>query len=326
MTNLIDSEAMGVEVSWSFGFGDAEAVQLDRVVVLRMLSTWGFNQDYLKALTPEDALKRAAETVKGRGQKIVIKKMKRAKGTALSMGVYEVIAKEGEGGDKFVCGARTRIQPGGDVRAMLPENYDKLGGTTTGQARCMEIADEISRIANMLTRTAFNLDISMMLVTIGHAEMNWISRRKNGGGVYYISNGKRAERFVGLLKHLEDATSGQAPSSRFYPQLTEMYPKPLALGTWRQAAGTQFSNRTSALVAALKVMGAGKMREKTVTKHMNECDRILAEAEEHRMFLAEGVEDIAEQINAIKAGFVAGNAENIQAIDVLFADVERQTA
>lgn len=115
MTNAshIDSDAIGVEVSWGFGFGDALAVTLRRYDVAEALVRHGFDPNLVDEMTEDMALRKAQHTVKGRSKEIVIQELRRPnKDTPRAFGVYKVTGKEGESGDDVTMGARVRCGAG----------------------------------------------------------------------------------------------------------------------------------------------------------------------------------------------------------------------
>ena len=299
-TNQIDSDAIGIEVSWSFGSGEADAVKIPRSSVITALNNNNFSHDYLKIKDPKYALKHAVRIVP-KGRNVIVKELARPRrDTPLAFGVYEKNTRKGESGDDWLCGARVRVE-GNSVRSYAPEGQ-------VGIIRCCDIAAEIARIANDLLHTAYNKDLTEMLLDIGRS-MNWISRRRNKGGVYFIlakSEGtrKRAERFVGLLQEIASLTSAKFSGERFVPQLTEVYPKPLSNATWSAAAADSFEDHIERLMRDLKTLETdGKMRETTVEKRASECDEIIARAEEYRYFLEEKVDVLSNTLAGIRTRF-----------------------
>lgn len=296
MSSKIDKDAIGIEVSWSFGDGDAEAVTLPRTLVRDALVKHGFKGELVEDLDADDTLRMALQTVKGRSKEIVIQEMRRPrKDTPRAVGVYQVQAREGEGGDHVVCGARVRIQ-GDRIVAMAPEGGDVI-------LPCMTVAAELARLSNSLLDNCINRDISNALVDIGWGSY-WITRRLNSGGVYFIPAGDRAERFLALLHTIEAATASEPRSRQFVPQVMEVYPKPLTMSMWSASARDQYDSEVSNLVKELQKLEAeGVMRDTTVQKRADECDRLIAQAEKHRVFLQEYATTITSELERVRAKF-----------------------
>jgi hypothetical protein len=296
MSTKIDKDAIGIEVSWSFGDGDAEAVTLPRDLVRNALMHHGFKGELIENPSEDTVLRTALQTVKGRSKEIVVQELRRPrKDTPRAVGVYQVQAKEGESGDNMVCGARVRIEAGRIV-ALPPEGGDVIYA-------CMAVASDLARMANSLLDNCVNRDISNALVDIGWGSA-WITRRRNSGGVYFIPAGDRAERFLALLKALEVATSHELRTRQFVPQVMEVYPKPLTMSMWSASARDQYDAQVADLVVELRKMEAdGTMRESTVQKRADECDRLMQQAETHRMFLNEHAEIISSELARVKAKF-----------------------
>jgi hypothetical protein len=310
----IDKAAIGIEVSWSFGDGDAEAVRLPRADVRAVLAKHGFDVSLIDDMSSDTALRKALLMVKGRSKTIVIQELRRPnKDTPLSVGVYQVQARDGESGDNVVCGARVRVQ-GARVECLPPE-----GGTFI--VECQNVAHELARIANSLISHAVNRDISDAITHIGWSCF-WITRRRNSGGVYFMHSGPAAERFIGMLQDIQALTSHSARRYQFFPQIMEVYAKPLTMAMWRDSARDQYEAQVQDLLEQLKKVNSTSIRETTLEKRAEECDRIIAQAESHRLFLAEHVEVLAAELRKVQAGFLkkleevrAGAQEAFQALD-----------
>lgn len=297
MRGKIDPDAIGIEVSWSFGDGDAEAVKLPRALVRKVLTSHGFGGDLIEEFDADTALRTAQQMVKGRSKAIVIQELRRPnRDTPRAVGVYQVQAKEGERGDDVVCGARVRVE-GERVRSMPPEGGSEI-------VPCMDIALELERISNSLLDNVVNRDISNALVAIGWSSY-WITRRRNSGGVYFIPAGDKAERFLAVLEALQLATVSKDRKNQFIPQVMEVYEKPLTMSMWSHSARDQYDAQVAELLTDLKKMESEKtMRESTVQKRADECVELLKQAEKHRMFLQEHAGAITLELNRIRDGFL----------------------
>jgi len=293
----IDKAAIGIEVSWSFGFGDAEAVSLPREAVRGAVVTNGFSGKLIDELSPNTALRKAMILVKGRSQTIVIQELRSPnKDTPMSVGIYQVQPQEGERGDNVVCGARVRVT-GSDIEALSPEGAAWI-------PECETVARELARIANSLFTNVVNRDISAILTAIGW-DHSWITRRRNSGGVYFMPAGPSAERFVSLLQDLESLTVNSARQYQFVPQIMEVYAKPLTLAMWAHSAKDQYDAQVEELVAQLKKVSADSTRESTLEKRADDCDRLIAQAETHRLFLQGHVEVLAVELRRVQGEFRA---------------------
>jgi hypothetical protein len=296
MTNKIDEYAIGIEVSWPVGFGDSEAVTVSREAVRQAVRDNGFPADLVDNPMPATALRKALQLVKGRSKKIVVQEIRRPnRDTPMSIGVYQVQPSGDESGDNVVCGARARVQPGGHVQALSPE-----GGMPIPE--CTVVAQELARIANTLVDRMVNREISDILTRIGW-DFGWITRRRNSGGVYFIAAGLAAERFVGLLQDLQALTEGDEPEHRFIPQIMEVYAKPLTMAMWAHSASDQFDSEVADLVEQLKKITVDSTRDSTIERRAEDCDRLIAKAENHRLFLQDRVETLTSEIRKIQAGF-----------------------
>lgn len=297
MRGKIDSAAIGIEVSWSFGDGDAEAVTLPRSLVQDILRKNGLDADLLELPDADTALRTAQQVVKGRSKDLVIAELRRPnKDTPRAVGVYQVQGKEGESGDDMVCGARVRVE-NGRVCALPPEGSQEI-------APCMVVAKDLERISNSLIDNAVNRDISNVLVSIGWSSY-WITRRRNSGGVYFIPAGKKAEQFLSVLESLQAATSPLERKNQFIPQVMEVYEKPLTMQMWAGSARDQYDAQVAGLLDDLKKMeSSDTMRESTMAKRADECAELMLQAEKHRMFLQEHAESIKGELERIRLGFL----------------------
>lgn len=328
-TPLIDPDAIGVELSWSFGDGSAEAVTMLRDDFAGLLSRHGFDPLLVPEVDENKALGKAQHTVKGRSRQIVIQELRRPnKDTPKAYGVYRVVACEGESGDDVVMRARVRCQ-GKQVVCLPPE-----GMSVFEDAECETVGAEIARIGNTLIDNVINRDISDVLVEIGWKGLGWLSRRRNSGGVYFAHTADESERFVALLKDIADLSERNAEaqylpqyqhSHHFIPQLTEVYPKPLTMDSWRGSASDQYEAQTAELIKQLQKMqgdDGDKMRDKTVQGHADECDRLMKLAEGHRLFLADSADTITDELTRIRDAFADRLAGNIKAADDAFTAIE----
>ena len=252
-STLIDSSAIGVELSWSFGDGDAEAVTISRDTMRKLLTTHGFDPDLVGEFSEDLALRKALHTVKGRSKTIVVQELRRPnRDTPRAFGIYKVIAKEGEKGDAVIMGARVRCESQ-RVVCLPPE-----GDSCFADAICKKVGDEMARIANSLLDNVINWGISEILTAIGWTCLGWISRRRNSGGVYFASSCSVTERFVALLQDIEGvshvfAEGKRGPSNyHFIPEVMEVYPKPLAMSMWKQSATAQYEAQTAQLIKDLE--------------------------------------------------------------------------
>ena len=328
-SNLIDPDAIGVELSWSFGDGDAESVTMPRTTLAALLTKHGFDPELVGEMSEDLALRKACHTVKGRSKTIVIQELRRPnKDTPRAFGIYKVIAKEGEAGDDVVMGARVRCAAQ-HVVCLPPEGDDAFVDRD-----CERVGKELARIANSLIDNVINWGISEVLVHIGWHSLGWISRRRNSGGVYFAARDDITERFVALLEDIalrseERAVDKFIPSSyHFIPEVMEVYPKPLTMGMWKHSAQAQYEQQTEQLLKDLhKMQGkdGAKMRESTVQARADECDRLMRLAETHRLFLADAVTDITHALAQVKNGFQQRIDNNVSEAVVAFDVIDKIT-
>ncbi len=326
-TPLIDPGAIGVEVSWSFGDGDAEAVTMPRTTLAALLTKHGFNPNLVPEVSEDLALRKAQHTVKGRSKRIVVQELRRPnQDTPRAFGIYKVIAREGESGDDVVMGCRVRCASQ-HVVCLPPEGED------VADPSCEKVGQELARIANSLIDNVINGGISDALVSIGWS-LGWLSRRRNSGGVYLVNSSSDAERFVALLQdiaketHVIAGSSDLAHNFHFIPEVMEVYPKPLAMGMWKHSAQAQYEQQTAQLLKALNQMQGSdgdKMRDKTVQARADECDRLMRLAESHRMFLEGAVEGITDALTNLKNGFQDRIDANTVKANAAFDEIGKAT-
>lgn len=307
-TATIDTDAMGVELSWAFGNSDNEAVTIPRPVVGAILVANSFSTDYLSELTPSDALKRAAELAPNR-KALSVKELARPNSDSPRVfGIYCRVAVPGERGDTWVMGARVRAV-GDEIVAMPPEGAADMLMAARPAAETME------RQANALLTNVFNQDIGMMLTSIGR-DQGWISRRRNSGGVYYMQTGARAEAFVALLLDLKAETASHHISRQFIPEIIEVFPRPLTQATIADAATHHFEAKITTLVDQLrKAADNGKMREGTMDKRVAEIDALMVQAEEYRTILDQGATELRSRLNDVRTHYrtaIAGGCEALE--------------
>lgn len=317
--SIIDAAAIGIEVSWSFGKGDADAVRLPRDNVRALFTDNGFT-DYVGPKSEIEALKHAADIARpGRG--FIIRQLARPrKDTPIAFGIYSVNTVTGESGDNVDCGARVRFD-GGKAVCLPPDGKAAERG-------CMVIGERMAAFSNDLFSYVLNKDISDALLQVGY-ELNWIGRRRNKGGVYFLlaragePEAQRSERFVNLLHALRDLSESTPKTEQFNPEIIEVYPRPLANEMIAGSAKASFEYEVERLSKELdRMLADGNMREGTMEKRADECDAILSRAEQYRSWLQESTDELAEKLNTIRDQFraafdaaVAGTSSSIKAID-----------
>ena len=331
MTTLIDPSAIGVELSWSFGNGDAEAVTMPRTTLAELLLKHGFDPKLVEDVSEDLALRKATHTVKGRSKTIVIQELRRPnRDTPRAFGIYRVTGREGESGDNVRMGARVRCAAQ-HVVCLPPEGEDQHVFRDTD---CERVGNELARIANSLIDNVINSGISGILVDIGWHQLGWISRRRNSGGVYFASTSDETERFVALLQDIALRSEERAVDKRhpdiyhFIPEVMEVYPKPLTMGMWKHSAQAQYEQQTDQLLKDLhKMQGkdGDKMRETTVQARADECDRLIKLAEGHRLFLEGAVDSITTALTEVRDGFQKRIDVNAGEATAAFSAIE-QTA
>lgn len=213
-------------------------------------------------------------------------------------------------------GARVRAV-GDEVVALPPE------GDADMLAAAKESAETMERQANSLLTNCFNRDLGIMLTAIG-ADLGWISRRRNSGGVYFMPRDVRAERLVKLLLDLKAETASHHASRQFVPEIVEVFPRPLTQSTIADAATHHFESKISNLVDQLrKAADTGKMRETTMDKRVNEIDALMAQAEEYRSILDQGATTLKARLADTRKLFLGGIAEGCDALGKEFAAFDK---
>ena len=318
-TQLIDSSALGVEVSWSFGDGNAEAVELDREEVIALFDLNGFDVSEQLEMTEDDAIRRAHRYT-SQGKNIAIKEMARPnKDTPRAYGVYKRIAIEGESGDDWQCHARVRVH-GNAIVCLDPEDV-----TYPIDPEIKAIGDKMADLANKCLTRIMNVDLSNALTAVGSG-LGWISRRRNSGGVYFIlqDSHNTAGRFVSLLQELAACTEGEKRARQFIPQIQEVYPKPLTMASWKGSAIDSFEAEIATLRAKVATMlKDGKMRSKTMEKHADECDRLMGLAERYQVLVQDQLGPIVDDLAKLRAQFYEAIRSDLKGVAAAFDKFDR---
>lgn len=306
MTSIIDPQAIGAEVSWSFGDGDSEAVTLDRARIIELFSTYGFDVEKELEMSPDSAIRRAARYVKQTQNVVVREFAKPNKDTPRSYGVYKRVANEGEGGDEWQCHGRVRVQ-GDAIAALSPEgDYEH-----DLDEDVVDVARDMARMANKVLSEVMNVDISKALTNVGK-DWGWVSRRRNAGGVYFIPSGDFANNFVRLLQALADETAEKPRWEQFVPQAQETYPKPLTLASWRGSAADAFASDLEAIKKKLqKVFVKGEMSDKVLERRADECTALIKKAGLFKSILA-NLPEVVEVAEGLKAAYDAALEKGIK--------------
>jgi hypothetical protein len=286
---------IGVEVSWSFGSGEHDAVKVPREDLEAVFNAEGAGAcvEYLNVV---DVLKRSINRTPTR-KGMVIKPFARPnRDTPLSFGIYERVGTGGESGDTFVCRARVRAEKRG-VIALPPE-----GEAVYASAEWQAIALDIEGRANQALTTACNEDISSALCDLGW-RMGWLSRRRNQGGVYFIL-AQHCDRFVRVLDAIERLTADAHPNARFVPSVIEQYAAPRTMATWNDRARQTFEQEIATLAGELKrAREDGNVREKTLHKRFAACEDLMLKAEGYRLFLAEQTDALVGELGKLRDDF-----------------------
>jgi hypothetical protein len=309
IVTAIDPNAMGVELSWSFGYGSAEAVTIPRNVAERIIERNGFTPAvHLPRMDASRALKQAAKLAP-KSKTLVVKELARPNSDSPRVyGVYTRTARDGEKGDGWTMGARVRAV--GDCVNWLPPE----GTHEYGSKEAKRVAQEMNRRANLLVDNVFNQDLSNAFTSIG-SELGWINRRRNSGGVYYMNNSRSAATLVRLLLDFKAETASQHPSRHFVPEIIEVYPQPLAKATITAAATYHFDARIRTLVEQLKKAATeGTMRDKTLTARADEAQRLIDQAAEYQELLAGGAKEIAEKLDIVRTYYTTGLVQGCEAL------------
>jgi hypothetical protein len=305
----IDPEAIGLEVSWSFGDGTASAVRLPRDKVAAVFDAAGYSVEERLVMEIGEALRRGVRCAPN-SRTIQVKELaKPNRDTPQAFGVYQRLPGD-ESGDQWRCGARVRIEHG-QVACLPPE------GAASSDA-CLAVGQGIADLSNSLLSHVQNLDLSFALTDVGN-QMLWISRRPLSGGVYFIpSRGPigeyHASAFASILHGLESLTSGLPRARRFAPQIQEVYAKPFTMTSWAESATEELEAALDSLVADLTGIADDTMREKTRGRRAAECDALIAKAEHYRLFLAGRVDGFSTKLGQVREAFNRGTAEAVDEV------------
>lgn len=309
MTNIIDTSALGIEVSWSFGDGDADAVRLDRARVRDIFSAHGFascapNQEpdldgVLKAI------RRKATTVSG----VAVKEIARPnKDTPRALGIYVRRAVDGEAGDTWEMICRVRAE-GTQVTCIAPE------GATTSPSDALAFkawheGARLTTMGNQLLAEVHNGELSASLVDAATI-CRKIDRRPGGGGVYMLFKGDKAEAFAQLLLDLQRETASRSYAHQFRAQIQEVYQKPLTVASWKASASTAITQQIQTLVTDLDNMLDLKMRPSTMEKRAHEADLLDQLTEQARVFLEGEADALQAMIRKVKSAFLTATTQNL---------------
>jgi hypothetical protein len=283
---------LGVEVSWSFGNGKADAVKVDRKKVAEIFERNGYN---FEDITIEKAMMRARRMVSER-QGVVVKKMITPKGTPLAFGIYKQTKGDETTGDKFELMARVRVAQGVRAVARPPE-----GRIDYPAGNWKNLAETFAQRANDMIDFTTNKDISDALLEAGWSQY-WLNRRRVKGGVYFLPV-SACEGFVNILDELEALTAHFHRSRRFFPQVTEMFARPRTLKTWGDAAVDDFETDVKRLVDDLEKIAAEGMRGASIERRADECDALMKKAERYSMFLSDATDGVLTNLGKLKQAF-----------------------
>jgi len=308
--NMIDPKAVGVETSWSFGYGDAEAVCIDRQSVRDVFEANGVTPKIAASLVPtldsNAAIKRALRYAPKK-KHLAIKELARPNNNAVRVvGIYVRDARQGEAGDGWRMAARVRFDGHAHAIVCLPPE----GAATFGSAEAKSIGEAMAAMANNVMANVMNVDISDALCDLGHAR-GWITRRRNSGGVYFLPTHTErakgtAEAFVKILFGLAALTDHLPRRRQFIPQCHDLFPSPMTMSSWSGSAQDNFEADITKLQGELDRMAAdGKMRDTTKAERAAQADAIIAKAENYRVFLGAAVDTIGTRLDTIKAAFKA---------------------
>ena len=315
MSNIIDSQAMGADFCWSFGDGDARACMLPREAVRAVFVENGFDPALIEDVDASEAIRRAAG-VASKSKRIKIIQMDRPnRDTPRAFGIYQVTPIEGESGDSIICGARVRVTSGTSAVCLPPMYGSEIEA-------CMVVGREMVNIVSELCENVYNRDVSQALVAAGN-QMGWLGRRRNKGGCYYL-NRPSAERFAQLLKAIERMTSAHPRAHQFIPHITEQYDRPLTVASWSGAAQDHYASKVQGLVGDLdKLFVDGKMRDSTIIKNRDACDKLLTEAISYRQFMKGQLNPLEDRLKAIRGAFNKALIEGNSAIESDLREIEK---
>lgn len=275
---------MGDLVAWRF-----DNFRAPRAKVVDVFRANGFSAFFETDLSdPARALGQAFRSGIDYGRSFIAKPMpKKNKDTAIAIGVYERVAKQGEGGDEWPCGARVRIVNDQAV-AMPPEG-------AIGREPCIELAKRIAARSNSLMSTVENNELSNAIVFAG-AQCMWAPFRQ-AGGVYWVH-----ERNAARLRRLFDEVESLGG---FFATVQPLFgdDEGRTMRNLEGAASSAIAAELASLAVEIENAQLGKLGKRAVESRIADCHELMIRAELYGAALADKLDGIKKTITEFRAKF-----------------------
>ncbi len=271
---------IGDIVGWN-----TERINVSREDARKLLAPEKF-EHLIVDMDPATALSRAAGEVK-RPANILVRPFSRPNvDTPASFGVYLQNKNDGEKGDSVVCGARCRVDSGGNRVVSLPPE----GGA--GLEAALAHAENIAAHANHLITHCETRDISNVLVAIVKA-LSGVPIR-NRGGLYLLP-----PLSCGTWKRLKPALE----ELRVEPLTIEMHDAPDNLAVAKSAAQSALESDIAELLTDFEKAKTDGMRQDALSRRVQFCNELVAKAELYRGVLAGVSDKITTKVKELQDSF-----------------------
>lgn len=282
-------KVLGAAVSWDFGDGDCDAVQLPRDNVRQAFADNGFDPALIIDPDPAECMRRSRAQFYKKGGHVVREIPKKHKDSPIVFGIYLRDAQEGEGGDKFLPGARMRVNHDtGRVVCLAPEGGDFI-------ASCKEVGDRFTERANMLLNNVVNKDVSDALLRCAF-QCGAFKERFNKGGTYYLPTSDNAKRFIRLLDALAALTQGKPFAEQFHPHVTVQFAEPCTEATWQNSAAYSMEKELQGLMKDLAKIKKDGMRTSSIEARADQVKGLLDRAKMYASILGDVQKELVKGI------------------------------
>jgi hypothetical protein len=269
---------IGDLISWN-----AERIDVTRVAARELFLSVGLPH-LIADMDPATALSRAAAEVR-RPPGFLVRPFARPKGdTSAAVGVYIQSAREGEAGDEYVCGARSRIA-GAHVVALPPDGVPPVDAA-------LAHAETMAAHANHLVTHCETKDLSAAMVSTAKA-LSGVPLRDRGG--FYLLPPATCETWAKLTPGLEKLG--------VRPIRIEMHDAPENVAVARAAAQGALEADIAELLSDLERAGAEGMRRHAISRRVQMCSELRAKAELYRGVLAGVADKIADKVRELEQRF-----------------------
>ena len=262
---------IGDLISWN-----TERIDVSREAVRRLFATEALGH-LIPNIEPATALSRAAGEMK-RPPGIIVRPFAKPKDdTSAAFGIYQVKPGTGEGGDKYVCGARCRVDRATNIITPLaPEGAPPID-------ELLAHAEAMAAHANHIITHCETKDLSLAMVGAAKA-LSGVPLRDRGG--FYLLPPTTCPAWARLKPGLEQLG--------VKPIRIEMHDAPDNVAVAKAAAQGALEADIADLMQDLDKAGSEGMRQHALTRRVEICRELMAKAELYRGVLA----GVADQITA----------------------------